>query len=92
MIRALVAVLLLLAACGGAAPAASSPPPSTSASATRSESEADGDLGRFAVALDGDNRMTLTLLDTTEVGTADAAIHRLFAVALFASAPFVRAP
>ena len=53
-------------------------------------SEADGDVGTFAAAVDGD-RLTLTLHDTQEVGASDAAyIHHLYAVALFASAPFVR--
>ena len=51
-------------------------------------SDADGDVGTFTATRDGDE-MTLALLGTEEIGTADVAyIHRLYAIALFASAPF----
>ena len=53
-------------------------------------SDADGDVGRFGAKLQADS-LTLTLLDTVEVGTTEAAyIHQLYAMALFASAPFTR--
>ena len=42
----------------------------------------DGDLGTFSVALEGDD-LTLTLLDTQEVGTDEAAyVHYLYGIAL----------
>ncbi len=51
-------------------------------------SDADGDVGSFGAALQLDS-LSLKLLDTHEVGSSDAAhIHRLYAIALFASAPF----
>ena len=53
-------------------------------------SAADGDVGTFGAEL-GTDSLTLELLDTVEVGSADAAYtHQLYAIALFASAPFER--